>query len=274
MKMKSGMNGDSNLSQSEDSHRTTTLTDNKKRDYENERSSMHDDSCIGINRAHAHKFSKCFKSLHRFHRSIMSFCTSLMCGLFIELLWAPPGIAPLPPTGGRTRWLVPILILPEWHWPELSFTRFLVKMVWCGQRVVELRTILQWSRCSGIIGRNPPIPSVSKVFCLRHMMAESFLRKGIHLDTDLFISIMVELRCMKFRIVLKTMVVPLKMPLDASLSQIMCNIMISSCFSFPISMAMKSSLLDDIVWNWEMVQCTLNGASAGFASDKRCAQVQ
>ena len=52
------MNGDSNLSQSvraskrEDSRRTTTLTDNKKRDYENEGSSMHDGSCIGINYAH------------------------------------------------------------------------------------------------------------------------------------------------------------------------------------------------------------------------------
>ena len=45
---------------------------------------------------------------------------------FFEMLWAPPGIAPLPPTGGRTRWLVPVLILPEWHWPKLSFSRFLV----------------------------------------------------------------------------------------------------------------------------------------------------
>ena len=38
----------------------------------------------------------------------------------------PPGITPLPPTRGRTRWLVPLLILPEWHGPELSFSRFLV----------------------------------------------------------------------------------------------------------------------------------------------------
>ena len=42
------------------------------------------------------------------------------------------------------------------------------------------------------------------------MMAEIFLRKFIHLDTDLFISIMFELRCTKFRIVHKTMVDPLK----------------------------------------------------------------
>ena len=60
-----GVNEDSNLSHSvrasnkEDSQRTTTLTDNKKRDYENEGSSMHEDSCIGIN--YAHMFAKWFR---------------------------------------------------------------------------------------------------------------------------------------------------------------------------------------------------------------------
>ena len=34
--------------------------------------------------------------------------------------------------------------------------------------------------------------------------------------------------------------------------------------TFPISMAMRSSLLNDIILNWEKVQCTLNGASTGF----------
>ena len=73
-----GMNEDSNLSHSvhasnkEDSQRTKTLTDNKKRDYENEGSSMHEDSCIGIN--YAHMFSKCFRSLHKLLG--FSFCTS------------------------------------------------------------------------------------------------------------------------------------------------------------------------------------------------------
>ena len=60
------------------------------------------------------------------HGSIMSLCTFAYLWTFFELLWAPPRIAPLPPTGGSTRWLVPVLILPEWHWPELSFSRFLV----------------------------------------------------------------------------------------------------------------------------------------------------
>ena len=48
----------------EDSQRTTTLTNSKKRDYENERSSLHEDSCIGINYAHTHMFPKCYKALH------------------------------------------------------------------------------------------------------------------------------------------------------------------------------------------------------------------
>ena len=65
-----GMNGDSNLSQTvcvhlnkENSQGTMTLTDNKEeRLQKNEGSSMHDASCIGIN--YAHRFPKCFRSLH------------------------------------------------------------------------------------------------------------------------------------------------------------------------------------------------------------------
>ena len=40
-------------------------------------------------------------------------------------LWAPPWVSPLPPTGGRIWWLVPILIFPEWHLSELFFSSFL-----------------------------------------------------------------------------------------------------------------------------------------------------
>ena len=76
----SGMNEDSNLSRSvrasikEDSQRTTTLTDNKK-DYENEGSSMHEDSCIGIN--YAHMFPKCFRSLHTLLGFALYFMSSI-----------------------------------------------------------------------------------------------------------------------------------------------------------------------------------------------------
>ena len=82
-----GMSEDSNLSRlepdsvrasiKEDSQRTTTLTDNKKRDYENEGSSMHEDSCIGIN--YAHMFPKCFRSLH----TLLGFSLCTSCRQFL-----------------------------------------------------------------------------------------------------------------------------------------------------------------------------------------------
>ena len=81
------------------------------------------------------------------------------------------------------------------------------------------------------------------------MMASIFLRKLVHLDTDLFISIKFELRCTKLRIVHKATVDRLKMPLDASLSQIMGIMIISLFCSFLISVAMRSSLLNDIILN-------------------------
>ena len=84
-------------------------------------------------------------------------------------------------------------------------------------RIVEVRTISHRSRSSRIIERDPPILFVSNVFCLRHMMGEIFLRVFVHLDTDLFSSIMFELRCTKFRIVQKAIVDPFETPLDASL---------------------------------------------------------
>ena len=90
-----GVNEDSNLSRlerdsvrvsnKEDSQRTTTLTHNKKRDYENEGSSMHEDSCSGIN--HAHLFPKCFKSLHTllgFALSVVSSIQLLSLYLFVQ----------------------------------------------------------------------------------------------------------------------------------------------------------------------------------------------
>ena len=117
---------------------------------------------------------------------------------------------------------------------------------------------------SRIIERHPPILSVSKVLCLRHMIREIFLRKFVHLDTDFFSSIMFELRFTKCRIFQETIVNPFKMPFDASLFQIMSLMIVSLFWSFPISMAMRTSLLNDIVRDWEKVQCILNGASAGF----------
>ena len=69
---------------------------------------------------------------------------------------------------------------------------------------------------------------------------------------------------MKFGIFLESIVNPFKTSLDASLSQIMGNMMVFLFFSLPKSMAMRSSLLDDIILNWEKIQCPLKDTSAGF----------
>ena len=128
---------------------------------------------------------------------------------------------------------------------------------------VEVRTTSPPFSPSRIIERNPPILPVSKVFSLRHMMGEIFLRELVHLDTDFFSSIMIKLRCTKYFIFQEAVVNPFKLPLDASLSQIMVNVIVSLFFGLPISMAMRSPFLDHVIRNWEKVQCLFNGASAG-----------
>ena len=62
----------------------------------------------------------------------------------------------------------------------------------------------------------------------------------------------------------KAIVDPFKTPLDTSLSQIMGNKLFSLFCSFPTSVAMRSSLLNDMILNWEKVQCFLDDASIGF----------
>ena len=81
------------------------------------------------------------------------------------------------------------------------------------------------------------------------MIGDIFFRKLVHLDTEEFISIMFELGCTKFIIFQKSIVDSFKMSLDASLSQIMGNMIISLFFSLPKSMAMRSSLLNNTIWN-------------------------
>ena len=79
----------------------------------------------------------------------------------------------------------------------------------------------------------------------------------VHLDTDFLSSIMFELTFTKFRIFQETTANPSQIPLDEPLSQIMDNMMVSLFFSLPKSMAMRSSLLNDMIFE-------LNGASTRF----------
>ena len=74
---------------------------------------------------------------------------------------------------------------------------------------------------------------------------------------------MFELGCTKFGIDQKAIVDPLITLLDASLFQIMGLMIFFLLWSFPISVAMRSSLLNHVVWNREKVQCILDDASVG-----------
>ena len=142
---------------------------------------------------------------------------------------------------------MPLLVLPEWNWRELFYYRFLVKTVYCGKRIVEVRTISHGSDFSRLIERDPPFLLVSKVLILRHSIGEIFLRVLVPLDTDFFSSIDFDLRFTKCRIFFESIVNPFKTSLDASLSQIMGNMMVSLFFRLPITMAIRSPLLNDTV---------------------------
>ena len=79
-------------------------------------------------------------------------------------------------------------------------------------------------------------------------MRAILVRKLVHFDTNFFISIMFELRCTEVRISQETIVNPFKTSLDASLFHIMGQMIFFLFLSFPISLAMRSSLLNYVLW--------------------------
>ena len=80
-------------------------------------------------------------------------------------------------------------------------------------------------------------------------MRDILVCKIVHFDTNFFISIMFELGYTKFRIFQEAIVDPFEMLLDASLFQIMGLMIFFLLWSFPISVAMRSSLLNYVLWN-------------------------
>ena len=113
--------------------------------------------------------------------------------------------------------------------------------------MVEVRMIPHGSDFSRFLERDPPILSASKVLFLRHSIGEIFLRVLVHLETDFFNSINFELRFTKNGTFQESIVNPFETLLEAS--QIMGNMMFFLFFSLPKSMAMRSSLLNDIILN-------------------------
>ena len=116
------------------------------------------------------------------------------------------------------------------------------------QRMVEVRTFPQWSLVSRLIERDPPILAVSKVLCLRHKIGEILFCKIVPFETNVFISIMFEHGFTKIRISHETIVNPCEFSLDAPLVQNMGQMIFFLFWSFPTSVAMRSSLLNYVLW--------------------------
>ena len=83
VRMKHGDDDETNKAQTWATMCAQGKNNNKKqrlrRQYEDEGSSMHVDSCIGINYvyAHTHVFPKCFKSLHTLLGFVLCFVSSI-----------------------------------------------------------------------------------------------------------------------------------------------------------------------------------------------------
>ena len=90
----------------------------------------------------------------------------------------------------------------------------------------------------------PPILCVMKIFCVWHSTGEILFCKIVSFKTNIFISIMFKHTFAKIRISKETIMDPFdEMSLDASLFQIMDQMIFFLFWSFPISVAMRSSLL-------------------------------
>ena len=128
----------------------------------------------------------------------------------------------------------------------------------------KIRTFSQWL-CVIVrfIEMEPPIVPVIEVFFLWHMISVIFICKNIPCSTNFFISIVFNHSSKENVISQESVMDSFIVFLLASLFQIVGQIIFSTSWKFAISVAVKSSLLYDIFWNWKNVQCIFNETSIG-----------
>ena len=148
---------------------------------------------------------------------------------------------------------MPFLLWPRRNRCESLFSRLTVKMVQFYECFAEVWTESHRFLASKCVERDPPIFIVSKVLVLRQAIGEIFLRVLVHLDAYFFSSINAELRVTKYWIDLEVIVNSFNTLFDASLSQIMDNIEFYLFFSLPMTIAMRSHFLNDIVRDWKKI---------------------
>ena len=95
---------------------------------------------------------------------------------------------------------------------------------------------------------------LSKTFWFCRSIGEILFCKIVPFETNVFISIMFEHGFTKITISHETIVNSCELPLDASLFQIMGKMIFFLFWNFPISVAMKSFLLNYVLWIWRKVQ--------------------
>ena len=154
---------------------------------------------------------------------------------FFEFLGRPPGFSPLPPDGRRTR-----------------------------QRLVEVRTFSYWfGNVSWLIERDPPILPVVKVFWFWHSTGVILFCKNVPCTTNIIIiSIVLGHSVTENMISQESIMDSFELSLNGYLKNM--GQMIFYLFrKFPISVAMRPSLLDYVFCNIKEVQRKHNETSIG-----------
>ena len=105
------------------------------------------------------------------HRSILNLCIHSLSLTFFEFSGRPPGFTPLPPSGGRTRWRLPLLVLPRWH--DSRCKRLSVDSAWLKSE----RFLNGPPGVSRLVERDPPI-----FVCSEHILVLTFDRWNLVLQ--------------------------------------------------------------------------------------------
>ena len=95
------------------------------------------------------------------------------------------------------------------------------------------------------------------------MIGVIFICQIVPFTTNIFISIVFELSFTENMISQESVMDSCAFSFDASLFQVIGQIIFFVFWKFPISVAVRSSLLDGVFWNLKKVQCIYNETSIG-----------
>ena len=161
---------------------------------------------------------------------------------------------------------IAVAVTSSWAWAWDVVLQFLgvngsvcTTLGWSQNGFSVVRQCLQtyWERSTNFVCNE-------NLFWFWHSIGEILFCKIVPLKTNIFISIMLNHSSTENMISQESIMDSFEVPLFASLLQIMGQMIFFFFFgSFPISVAMRSSLLDYVLWNWKKVQWNFNDAWVG-----------